>query len=318
MMLGEDARRALDWVRDWVGSEALQSVVRLYDGRIPEGLDLAGRLAWLSEFSDRWNFRQGKERNLVESLDFSEPAASVIFESAEELGLRGSDRPQGAEFDHVVILGGLARACVSRPREAARLIEADGVEAGHLVALGGFRPLKGGEEELVRDFLGVNATDEYEAMDAGVRSAFGLGASASAEGERSEQLGASWEIRAYEPESALPVHVVAAPSSDPGVRRANTADTYEWLASRSGWIEPGSSMLIVTTNIYRPYQQADAIRMLTLPYGIEVEVFGGLPGASDPRLLKDFRPHDYLQEIRSTIASMSRLRAAIEQRPADG
>lgn len=317
-MRSEDARLALDWVGDWVGSEALESVVRLYDGRIPEGLDLAGSLAWLTEFSDRWNFRQGKERNLVESLDFSEPAASVIFEAAEELGLRGSDRPQGAEFDHVVILGGLARACVSRPREAARLLGEGGVEAGHLVALGGFRLLKGGEEELVRDFLGVDVIDEYEAMDAGVRSAFGLGESASVEGERSEQLGASWEVRTYERDAALPVHVVAAPSSEPGARRANTADTYEWLASRSGWIEPESSMLIVTTNIYRPYQQADAIRMLTLPHGIEVEVFGGLPGASDPRLSKDFRPHDYLQEIRSTIASMSRLRAAIEERTAGG
>ena len=71
-------------------------------------------------------------------------------------------------------------------------------------------------------------------------------------------------------------------------------------------------MLLITTNIYRPYQQADAIRMLTLPYGVEVEVFGGLPGASDSRLSKAFRPHDYLQEFRSTIGAMSRLREAIE------
>ncbi len=95
----------------------------------------------------------------------------------------------------------------------------------------------------------------------------------------------------------LPVRVVAAPSSEPGVRRANTPDTYAWLAGESGWVGRGDSVLLVTTDIYRPFQHADAIRMLTLPHGIDVDLVGVQPGGvRHERLAQTFEAHNYLQE----------------------
>jgi hypothetical protein len=109
----------------------------------------------------------------------------------------------------------------------------------------------------------------------------------------------------------MPVRVVAAPSSEPGVRRANTPDTYAWYATELAQIRPGQRLLVVTTEIYVPFQHADALRMLALPHGVQVDVVGVNPGKAHPELRQTFEPHNYLQEIRSTIRALRALHGAL-------
>lgn len=299
------------WVDAWARSGALSRVVAAWEGEPAGDRDLAEWLAYLEDFSHRWDFRGGRERNLVQDPDLSPELTELVLVAAGELGMRGTTAPARRRYDQVVILGGLVRACLARPRHAADLLAGNAIAANRIIALGGFRALRGDEETLVAELLDASVTDEYHAMRAGVEAAFGLGAPVATRGEPSDVVGAAWEVSDYVTAAGVPVHVVAAPSSEPGTRRANTPDTYAWLAGDSGWLRPGDALLLITTDIYAPYQGADAIRMLTVPHDVEVDVVGIEPGGVDPRLAQPFAAHQYLQEIRSTIRSLRLLDAAL-------
>jgi hypothetical protein len=114
-------------------------------------------------------------------------------------------------------------------------------------------------------------------------------------------------VREYSGPEDLEVRVIAAPSTKPGVRRANTPDTYAWFASQVAHLQPGQRLLVVTTSIYVPFQHANAVRMLALPFGVSVETVGAEPGDLDPRLYQQFLAHNYLQEVRSTIRALREL-----------
>ncbi len=295
----------------WARSVALGELVREFGDEVPTGEDLVGLLNWLEEFSARWDYRAGKERNLVTAPQFEPATEKVVLAGAASLGLiRGGADPAG-EYDHVLILGGLARACLARPLHAAKLIGDGAIQAASVTALGGYRELKGDELGLVDSITGEDVADEFDAMDAGVRLAFGLGAPSAERGEQSEVVGEGWRVREYIAEGDVPVQVVAAPSSEPGKRRANTPDTIEWFAAELARLQPRQRVLAITSDIYVPYQHADALRMMALPHEVEVDTAGIQPGDLDPRLSQVFRPHAYLQEVRSTILALSRLLAAV-------
>src|SRR5262249_36171874 len=97
----------------------------------------------------------------------------------------------------------------------------------------------------------------------------------------------------------------AAKSGDPEQRAANTADTYRQFAADVN-LGPQSRLLLITTHIYAPYQHMDAIRVLGLPTGVDIETVG-LPPALSPR---SFSAAWYLQEVRSTLRSAQLLLAA--------
>ncbi len=126
-------------------------------------------------------------------------------------------------------------------------------------------------------------------------------------GEQSEVVGAAWRVVEYAGPDGVPLHVVGASAREPRVRRANTADTYEWFATELAELHRGQRIVIVTSDIYMRYQHADAMRMLALPYGVEIDAVGIQPGDVDPRLKQVFAPHNYLQEIRSTIRALRAL-----------
>lgn len=306
-----------DALQRWVDSQALRVIVSEFGGEVPAGA-LADQLEWLEEFSAKWDYRGGKERNLAEVPRLKPETEKVAFASAEALGLIGADGPgehrDGRDvpvrYEHVLILGGLVRACLARPLHAAKLLRDGIIKAGSVTALGGFRGIAGDEVGMVEQVTGEEVDDEFHAMDAGVRGAFGLAEPVSERGEESDVLGASWRVREYSA-NGLPVRVVAAPSLAPGERRANTPDTYAWFATQLAQLREGDRVLIVTTEIYVPYQHADALRMLTLPYGAVVETVGVVPGEAHPALRQTFGPDKYLQELRSTIRAYRALYALL-------
>jgi hypothetical protein len=298
-------------VETWVRSPALAAVVGEFGGKIPDDLPLGELLDWLDEFSTCWDYRAGKERNLVTSPQFAPVTRKVTLTAAEALGLVGPAAPSGGYYDHVLILGGLVRGCLARPLHAAKLLREGTIDAGAVTALGGFRRIAGDEVGLVERVAQEEVGDEFEAIDAGVRAAFELGGCTGEQGDDSEILGASWRVRDYATASGLAVRVVAAPSTEPGVRRADTPDTYAWFATELAKLQPAQRILLVTTEIYVPFQHANALRMLALPYGVEVDAAGMQPGRLDARLQQQFEPHNYLQELRSTIRALRDLFAAL-------
>jgi hypothetical protein len=306
---GSGLAEAID---DWAGSDALRVLVEEFGGEIPDR-DLPQLLEWLEEFSaQHWNFRKERgERNDVSPPQLSLLTEKVIKAATKALGLVEGGGWRKGRYDHVLILGGKARACLSRPLFAAQLIAEEQFEVGTVTALGGFRRLDPEETALVERIEGATLGDEFAAMDAGVRRAFELADPSSERGEDSDVLGASWQVHEYETAAGLSVNVIAAPSSRPGDRRANTPDTLAWFATEFAKLKQGQRVLVVTTDIYQPFQHADALRLLALPFGVDVDTIGMVPGKVDHRLTHNFEPHNYLQETRSTIRSLRLLHAAL-------
>jgi hypothetical protein len=102
------------------------------------------------------------------------------------------------------------------------------------------------------------------------------------------------------------VHVLAAPSSEPGTRPANTADTLVFAADALP-LAPGDYVLLVTSAVYSVYQFFESVRVLGLRYGAGLEVADVPPALA----LSSQRPPAQAQEIRSCLRSpLALVRAA--------
>jgi hypothetical protein len=301
-------------VEAWLGSEPLGALVTEFGGEpaayADGGAPLPERLAALDAFTERWDTRRGRERNLAEDLDLTPEQEALAIDASNALGLRG-DPPRHRHYDHMLMLGGLVRACVARPSYAAHLIRQGEITAGEVTTLGAHRPFVGNEFEQA-DQLGWGAlTEEYEALDAGTRQAFELGAPEREEGERFDDKGSTWGVKHYRTPDGLPVRVVAAPSSEPALRRADTADSYKFFAEYVAELKPGEKLLLISTAIYVLPQHVAALRILALPYGVEVDTVGGKP-TNRPKLpLSHYSATKYLLEVRSTVRALTRLAAAL-------
>ncbi|MCO7218997.1 hypothetical protein [Klenkia sp. PcliD-1-E] len=241
---------------------------------------------------------------MAAAAHLSSSQEQAAIEAATALGLSGGRAPKRKQYDHALVLGGLIRACITRPRYARELMES-GIELSDVVALGGFRPLKGDEITLA-SVLGVDASNEFEAMVAGVRFALGIADEPSVErSDFVEPANDDWAVATFPGYAAS---VIAAPSRLPDVRRANTADTFAWWGDKHPDAR-GSHVLLITSQIYVPYQGAVAIQNLGMPYGVTVETVGVSTSAADlgPHT-QAFSAANYLQEIRSAIGGHLALR----------
>jgi hypothetical protein len=315
---GSGVADAMSWIASWTSSPALLDLIDAFGAkRSNAGTGtLQSRIGYLADFAaTHWDFRGWRERNLASEPSFSDELATQILESAEALGLVRTSRPQQARYDHVLILGGLVRACILRPEYAADLL-AEGLQVGEVSALGGFRSLGGDEPALARAAGLDNVRDEFAAMDRGVRRAFGYHDVDEEVGDLIEgDLNRSWLIRTYGGAGGLPVRVIAAPSLEPEDRRANSADTYQFWADRVATPDATQRVLLVTSSIYVPYQGSEAIRMLSLRYGCGVETIGlDTNSTANEELRQEFEPSNFLQEINSTIRSIRGLHESIQDK----
>lgn len=270
---------------------------------------------WYDEFSSKhWDRRGGRERNLASSADLTEAQADAAMEAATAIGLVGSRPPERAEYDYVLILGGLIRACVTRPRYARELVDS-GIAVANITALGGFRPLAGDELGLA-EAMDITAHNEFQAMIAGLKTAFPHVGQEEIETSAIGEVGNSdWAIARFggADMTVADMTVIAAPSREPGQRRANSADTFAWWAGRIPDVR-GKHVLLITNPIYVPYQGAAAIENLGIPFDVTVETAGISAKAADLGAhTQPFNPTNYLQEIRSAIRGYRSLYATVSQ-----
>jgi hypothetical protein len=305
---GDVEGKFLIWADQWISSDALSSVVREFSGpEFSEDAPLSLKVAELLKFSSaNWDFRMGKERNFARVQTFSEPVNLLVSDAATALGMRGQDSPKRTEYSHLLILGGLIRACLTRPRKARELCD-EGVLFKSIAALTGYRMLAGDELDIVRQMNLGKVTNEIQALDVGVRRAFMVAKPSSRRGEvNQEEPFSSWEIAEYQIAGDIPLRLVVAPSTEPSTRRANTADTYKFWAETVVDLSPEDNVLLVTSSIYVPFQGTEAFRRLALNYGCGVETVGVDTGSEHFGILRQrFSTSNYLQEFNSAIQSIS-------------
>jgi len=307
----DDAQLTRATIDEWASSSALAGLVRA-SGTVPPALRGGALLEWLDSFAaSHWDFRRGAERNLAARVSLPAELERLVGEAAPVLGLAGPYALQQRSYDTILMTGGMVRAGIVKPRFARELLSA-GVTARNVVFLGAFRPFAGDELPLA-PLLGVRGDNEVDSMVCGMELAFGPLGSPVVEGAESGSGNAAWRVWTWHlPDVTL--RVIAAPSSEPLLRRANTADTYRYWAAEIR--EPtGASVLVVTTPIYVPYQGAGAVEMLGLEHGLAVETVGTSDTASDlGEYSQRFLAQNHLQELRAAIGAMRRLRVRLSER----
>ncbi|MCX5066120.1 hypothetical protein OOJ91_09540 [Micromonospora lupini] len=295
-------------IRAWVDSTPLRGLVRHFGGHWPAG-DLAEVLRFLDDFSARhWDFRQGRERPDAREPTFDAPTARLVLDAAATLGMVRATPPARPTYAHLVVLGGLAHACVRRVAYAAHLLRTGLRVTGEVAVLGSFRQLSEWERATLADACLPPDETEVDVLDTAVRQVFGVTAPSEQAGVDAGHPHHSWSSRTYRPAGLPAVRVLAAPSSEPHRRRAHTADTQRFWAEHVR-LAPGDEVLMATAPIYVPFQHCDALRTLAVPYGSAIETVGVDPTLADLAVLPEqtLTPGRYLQEIRSAIRSMRAL-----------
>lgn len=297
-------------LESWIRSEPLRALAAAWGGVVPRGdHDVLKLYDWFDQFSaTHWDFRRGRERSLALESGLTTEQVRASHDSSEALGMVDALRPSRQDYDYVLVLGGLARACLTRPRFVAELV-GRGIKFGEIVALGGTRPLGDAEKAFARSH-GLDVASEFDALIEGVMLAFGISerpdiitGSSRGNVEFSGSASARFGTRS--------ISVIAAPSTEPGSRRANTADTFTWWADKAAPLD-GKHVLIVTAAIYVPYQSASAIENLGITFNASTETVG--ISADAARLggrTQAFSSEDYLQEIRSAIRGYRSLYAKL-------
>lgn len=298
-------------LRDWAMSAPMRALAEASGWDWPDSSDTLAFLDRLAVLSDDWDFRRNRERNFIENLAMVEVGGrqiqeSLILDAARAFGMVDATKVTERGFSYLVVLSGLVRACVNRTHRAAELIEG-GLTIGKVFALGAHRKLAGTEPELARAADLGDLADEAEVILAATRQAFGLGVPLSAE-ESSPALDHELPAALHAASACYrwqSVEVVIAPSGEPMRRRANTADQLRHWADLVG-LGSEHDVLILTTQIYVPYQHIETVRILGLERGCGVYSCG--VDAATARLPgPPFSGRDYLQEIRSALRAASML-----------
>lgn len=311
-------------IRSWISSSPFLDLLAMYHAQIDVNEELNTLLPKLEEFSNRWDFRRmareqgvaaddnlrhgaGAARWLSAEAGLSPDLEERVLEDAKRLGMIVAEDPRKKEYDYILVLGGARLSCKLRSERAAEVIRA-GIATKAIGLLGAARPVAETEREAT-DSYAPGAKDEFDLMVAGAHSAFGPTSSLFSE-ERNDdpsEPNRGWIDQRFEIDfGGNPVRFVAvsAPSSDPQKRRANSADTIIFFLKRVD-VQPGARLLLITSQIYVPYVQLEALRTVAVPHGIYVETIG-FPGDRMPSVQGLTNTNNYLQEVRSAIQAARR------------
>ncbi|MGI5244963.1 hypothetical protein [Dactylosporangium sp. CA-139066] len=295
---GVDPARMRAAVDRWVRSEAMAELVRAFHGTPPHGTPEEA-LAQLVAFSDVWDYRKGGlERSDVVAVDYPDHIDDLVHDAARALGLAGRNRPSAARYDHLLVLGGGPRTALARSDFAAHLVRG-GIEAGSVAGISSLRPIGPTEVEFAAAEDMPDREVEADVMAAALVRAFGV------EAVRERRTGQSPAGEPWRVDTYGPLTVLAAASNTPG-RRANTQDGFIGWGAMVGGPAPTERILVVTTDLYVPFQHAAAVLLLGMRYGCAVETVG-LDILDYGRWLKPSTQTAILQELRAGILGLASL-----------
>lgn len=297
----------------WLYTEELQQLVRSFNGPTYTGKALAEFLDDLVEFSSVWDFRKGRERTSIDNHPLTAAQIVLVQQAAVSLRLQGYKPPSKSAYNHLLILGGTLLSCFLRTRFAAELLHS-GLTVEHVYSLGTRRLPAVSELDALTSNSSIDfsaASDEFEMLrDASERLI--LEPSFAYFRTSKERVNGSFELTYSIQPSRFHIAILCTEGKD-NPNRATTGDTYQhWQDITHPTIE--TNVLIVTSQIYVPFQEFDAIRLITLTSGASVEVIGMPPPSNVDSTHLLHKPENYLQEIRSGILSAQRLFTALNHK----
>lgn len=279
--------------------------------------------------ADCFNFRSPdggiyRERSEAATADFDHATREAIIKHTTTLGLVHPEPPGSDSYDMTLVLGGGFRSPLLRTRYAAQL-ERQGIGLGMIYLLGSPRFLITNEpaERPVTSEYAPDATDEFDLTIAAAAVELGLSPEpiyfvcgcrsaivVCPNWPHANSHGAAHVPPEYTHERATMLTAsdgqtrgtaISARTTRPPYR-PDTSDTFDLLVRYSD-PQPKQRALVVTTQVFVPFQRFDALRRLYLPHGVSVDAVGFGANWGDRPQTAEY----LLQETLSAIRSARRL-----------
>lgn len=303
-------------IKAWIYSDEFNDILLAFGGKRLIKRNLQEDIEYVLTFSECWDYRAKQKkakdkktgeaaRWLLEEEQLNANQIEVVSQGVCKLGLTGIEKPLAQNYDYILALGGARYSCLYRPRYAVEIINKYGMHPKALIMLSAMRLIADSEREAVNSYA-EGANTEFDLINTGIEKAAKLSRDYSEEVYHNENPNKSWAIRRYDKSIGnTDIYSISGPSTEPLMRRANTGDTYQFLMERLH-IKPQSRILLITSQIYVPYQQLEAVRILGIPYNVYVETIG-FPGEWNSTIQGMMQTVNYLQEIRSVIQSIAKI-----------
>lgn len=292
-------------IKEWISHPQFVSLLKKNGYEVEDSLPLEEKIRRLIDFSDQWDFRGMQNRTRWEVADQSmdKETEAMIYQTARTQELMGCQIPQKKEYDYGLVLGGARMSCLFRMKYAKKVCEDYGLKVGNIAGLAGMRPVMD-TERTATDTYAPDAQTEFDLMRAAMYQVYEQPEVICRKQEILENLNASWSVEEYQM-GQQKISLLAAPSGEPQKRRTNTADTFSFFVDEKE-VGRGKKLLLITSQIYVPYQQLEAVRMLGIPFDHSVETIG-FPGEWSAGLQGLQKPENYLQEMRSVLQAAGRI-----------
>ncbi|MBR3358675.1 MAG: hypothetical protein IKG46_12730 [Solobacterium sp.] len=278
-------------IRQYLDSNAFRELLELFSCPYVMTGDLYADLKAVNEFSERWNYRNGRERQEIQADDeIAGTHRDEILKIADELGMMRQDIYPVTNADHILVLGGANRSnetrCILGKDIAERLPDAK----IKIIALGASRPVTDAEKEKIRDFA-PDAVTEYDAICAGMEKVFEL------KNGFTETIDENGGIQRHWKDSTDKRDYYALCTPSVNGRRANTKDTFAHFLQLFH-VKEKAEVVLATTALYCNYQLFSLVPQ-ALENKIHLTIAGRpvLPSTS-------LHAENFLQEIKATINAM--------------
>ena len=295
----EKAKAICIQIEDFLHTEALQELL----GILETDIDTIGR---------KYNRRRVGNGAVVETQELQSEIAlkkkrEMLYPLFRELGFIDINKPIKNKNRHIIVLGGSMNACIERTECARAWID----ETTRLVdGLACYRPISYAEKMKANRF---NCDTEFGAMSECFANVFALDRTEYTERFKGDRnLNSISCIRIYEKADDCTFRIFAAPSSEPGIRRADTGDTFRFFMDTDRQTGAEESYLFITHNRYCNRQ------FLQLAYPM---IVGRLPGTidvigcyPDDHVVSEekYDPIQYLQDLIGIIDWGFRFREAAD------
>ena len=267
-----------------------------------------------------------RERSQAKAAQFHPDVKEMVLTHCRELGLVDPSLPRAGHYENTLILGGGYRSPQIRTRYAAEL-ERAGTRLGCVYLLGSPRLLIGDPPEAQAvAYYAPSAKDEFDLMVAAAMWEFEdltadqvefvcgcVGDSRVCPRWRREhpdfsdpamptQFTHRRTLSLRDRSGAVRAVAVSASTGRPPYR-PDTSDTFQLWAQVANPGE-GNDVLIVTTQVFVPFQRFDAYRRLYLEYGADIDVVGFGADRGDRPQSTEYLLQETLSGIRSARRMM--------------
>lgn len=280
----------------WVYDEEFKKLLKQFGIAIRSDYPLEEYIKRLWEEIQIWDFRKGRERWSIGAEDNRIEANKDEIESvSKRLGLLDITETVIEDPDYILPLGGARMTNYDTPLKAKELIDTHGWSDITVVGLSTERKKTERDAPFFKKYA-PGAETEFEAMCGGVQKVFGLSELCIKTRNTNSNPFLCSESRVYsQTYKKCRIAAVAAPSSEPDKRRANTIDTFVYFQKM---FDVGNECkVILTTNcIYVPFQTM-AIMQIALERNIMIDCVG----AEGHAVIPEGKSSSYLQEIKATV-----------------